>query len=67
MSDVCKSELQYVLDGICKYLKQNRNHLAQDLFRQMHRDDYLGRYGYIHCHNDRFDIEVQIIRKRGEA
>lgn len=66
MSDVCRVELQYVLDDVCKYFKQNRNHLAWDLFRQMHRDDCLGKYGYVYCHNDRFDIEVKIIRKRGE-
>lgn len=66
MSDVSKVELQDILDGICKYLKQNRNHLSQDLFRQMHRDDCLGRYGYIYCHNNRFNIDLKIIRKRGE-
>ena len=66
MSDVCRSELQYVLDGVCKYVKQNRNHLAQDLYRQMNRDDCLGRYGYIYCHNDRFDIALKVTRKRGE-
>lgn len=64
MSDVSKSELQDLLDGVCRYLRIKRNHLAQDLYKQMHRDDYLGRYGHIYCHNDRFEIDVKITRKR---
>lgn len=47
MSDVCRAELQWIIDELCKYLKKNRNHLALDLYRQLNRDDYLGRFGDI--------------------
>ena len=64
MSDVCKSELQRVIDNLCKYLKNNRNHIAQELYKDMHRDDYLGNFGHIYAHNDTYDIDIKIQRKR---
>lgn len=64
MSDVCRAELQGVIDELCKYLKKNRNHLALDLYRQMSRDDYLGRFGHIYAHNDEYDIDIEITRRR---
>ena len=64
MSDVSKVELQDTIDGLVNYLRKNRNHLAQDLYRQMHRDDCLGRYGRICCHNDTYDIDIEFTRRR---
>ena len=65
MSDVCRAELQWLLDGICKYLKKNRNYIAQELYKQMHRDDCLGNYGNVYMHNDTFDIHIKIHKLKG--
>lgn len=66
-SDITKAELNYVIDDVIKYLKNNRNHLSQDLYRQMNRDDYLGKFGHIYCHNNRFDVDIKLTRiKNGE-
>lgn len=64
MRDVSRAELQCVVDGICKYLKNNRNHIAQGLYKEMHRDDCLGDWGHIYAHNDTYDIEITLRRKR---
>lgn len=64
MSDVSRAELQWAIDGICKYLKSNRNHIAQGLYKEMHRDDCLGDYGHIYIHNDTYDIKIVLRRKR---
>lgn len=64
MSDVCKAELQLVIDNLCKYLKKNRNHIAQELYKDMHRDDYLGNFGHIYTHDDTYNIDIKIQRKR---
>lgn len=63
MSDVCRAELQWMIDELCKYLKKNRNHLALDLYRQLDRDDYLGHFGHIYAHNDEYDIDIKITRR----
>lgn len=64
MSDVCRPELQWLIDGLCKYLGGNRNHLAQELYKEMHRNDYLGDYGHINLHNDMYSVKITIHRKR---
>lgn len=64
MSDVCRAELQRLIDDLCKYLKNNRNHIAQGLYKDMHRDDCLGNFGHIYAHNDTYDIDIMIQRKR---
>lgn len=64
MKDVSRAELQCVIDSICKYLKKNRNYIAQGLYREMHRDDCLGEWGHIYAHNDTYDIEITVKRKR---
>lgn len=64
MSDVSRAELQWTIDGICKYLKKNRNYIAQGLYKEMHRDDCLGDYGHIYAHNDTYDIEITLRRKK---
>ena len=64
MKDVSRKELQDVVEGICKYCSNNRNYLAQDLYRQMNRDDYLGRFGHICCHNSRFDIDIKLTKRK---
>ena len=66
MSDVSRAELQWMLDELCKYLKKNRNYLAQELYRQMHRDDYLGKYGHVYAHNSTYDVDVKITRRDNE-
>lgn len=62
--DVCRAELQWEIDGLCKYLKKNRNHLALELYRQLDRDDYLGRFGHIYCHDSKYDVDIKITRRR---
>lgn len=64
MSDVTRSELQWVVDEICKYLKKNRNHIAQVLYKEMYRDDCLGDYGHIFAHNDTYNIKITLRRKK---
>lgn len=64
MSDVSRAELQWVIDEICKYLKKNRNHLAQGLYKEMHRSDCLGDWGHIHAHNGTYAIKITLRRKR---
>lgn len=64
MSDVCRAELQWIIDDLSKYLKKNRNHLALGLYRQMNRDDCLGRYGHIYAHNDEYDIDIEFTRRK---
>ncbi len=63
MADVTKEELQDTLTGLIKYINKNRNHLALDLYRQMHRADVLGHYGRIYCHNSEYDVEIKLTRK----
>lgn len=65
MKDVSRAELQGVIEGICKYLKKNRNHLAQGLYKEMHRSDCLGNWGHIYAHNDTYDIEIILRRRKG--
>lgn len=64
MADVDKKELQDTLDGLSRYLANRRNFLAQDLYRQMHRDDCIGESGHIYCHNDDFEIDVRVAKRR---
>lgn len=64
MSDVSRKELQWTIDGICKYLKKNRNYIAQELYKEMHRDDFLGNYGHIYAYNDTYNIEITLRRKK---
>lgn len=64
MSDVSRTELQWLIDDICKFLKQNRNYIAQELYKEMHRDDYLGGWGHIYAHNDTYAIKITLSRKR---
>lgn len=64
MSNASRAELQMIIDGICKYLKNNRNYIAQELYKEMHRSDCLGDYGHIYAHNDTYDIEIKLRRKR---
>lgn len=64
MSDVSRAELQWVIDAVCKYLKMNRNHIAQELYKEMHRNDCLGDWGHIYTHNDSYNIEITLRRKR---
>ena len=67
MKDVSRKELQAVVEGICKYCSNNRNHLAQDLYRQMNRDDYLGRFGHICCNRDMQKILAMFLYKLGST
>lgn len=64
MSDVSRAELQWTIDDVCKYLKKNRNYIAQGLYKEMHRDDCLGDYGHIYAHNDTYDIGITLKRRR---
>lgn len=64
MSDVSRAELQGVVDEICKYLKKNRNYIAQVLYKEMYRDDCLGDCGHIFAHNDTYNIKITLRRKK---
>lgn len=64
MKDVCRAELQWMIDELCKYLKKNRNHLALDLYRQLDRYDYLGRFGHVYAHNSEYDVDIKITRRK---
>lgn len=64
MADVNRKDLQDTIEGLAKYLTNRRNFLAQDLHRQMRREDYSGRFGHIYCHNEDFDIDVRIVKRR---
>jgi len=66
MSDVSRVELQETLDSLCKYLRSNRNYIAQELYREMHRSDCLGNYGNIYAHNNVYDFQIRLHRKRKE-
>lgn len=66
MSDVCRAELQWIIDELCKYLKNNRNHIAQELYKEMHRSDCLGDYGHIYAHSDMYDISITLRRRKEE-